>query len=76
MNAKVAAIADAQHRCTVTSALPVGLILALVLGLANRWNRPSEDLRSFATHDDLYRLQSTMSICYLGIRLTSPPRHR
>jgi AcrR family transcriptional regulator len=46
MNAKVAAIADAQRRGTVTPALPAGLILALVLGLASMWNQPSEDIRS------------------------------
>jgi AcrR family transcriptional regulator len=52
MQAKVAAIKDAQGRGTVTSALPPGLILALVLGLAGLWNSPSEDLRALVREQD------------------------
>jgi hypothetical protein len=52
MNAKVAAIGDAQRRGTVTSAMPAGLILALVFGLANMWNQPSEDLRALVPGKD------------------------
>ena len=44
MSEKVAAIKDAQRRGTVTSTMPAGQILALVLAIANMWNRPSEDL--------------------------------
>jgi Tetracyclin repressor-like, C-terminal domain len=46
MGEKVAAIKDAQRCGTVTTALPAGQILALVLTIANMWNRPSEDLVS------------------------------
>jgi AcrR family transcriptional regulator len=52
MQAKVAAITAAQGRCTVTSAMPAGLVLALVLGLAGMWNRPGEDLRSLVPEKD------------------------
>jgi hypothetical protein len=52
MNAKITAITDAQRRGTVTPALPAGLILALVLGLASMWNRPSEDIRSMVPEQD------------------------
>jgi AcrR family transcriptional regulator len=46
MNAKVAAISEAQRRGTVTAALAPGLVLAAVLGLASMWNQASEDLRA------------------------------
>jgi AcrR family transcriptional regulator len=46
MNAKVDAIRGAQRRGTVTSAMPAGVVLAIVLGIANIWNQPSEDLRA------------------------------
>ena len=42
MTEKVAAIRDAQHRGTVTSALPAAQILALVLTVANMWSQPHE----------------------------------
>jgi len=45
MNDKIAAIAEAQRHGTVTSAMSPGLVLALVLSLANMWHQPSEDLR-------------------------------
>lgn len=45
MSQKMAAIAEAQRRGTVTSAMPAAMVLALVLGLANMWHQPSEDLR-------------------------------
>jgi AcrR family transcriptional regulator len=52
MQVKVAAITEAQRRGTVTSAMPAGLVLALVLGLASMWSRPSEDLRSLVPEKD------------------------
>lgn len=44
MNDKAAAIRDAQRRGTVTSAMPAGQILALVLSIASMWGQPGEDL--------------------------------
>jgi AcrR family transcriptional regulator len=43
---KVAAIADAQRRGTVTAAMPAGQILTAVFAIANMWNQPSEDLHA------------------------------
>jgi AcrR family transcriptional regulator len=44
MSEKIAAIADAQRRGTVTSAIPPEQILALVLSIASMWNQPGEGL--------------------------------
>ncbi len=44
MRDKVAAVADAQRRGTVTAKLPAPQILALVLAIANMWNQPGEEL--------------------------------
>ena len=44
MDEKIAAIAGAQRRGTVTDALPPEEILALVLSIASMWNRSGEDL--------------------------------
>jgi AcrR family transcriptional regulator len=41
---KVSAIAGAQRRGTVTSALPPEQTLALVLAIASMWSQPGEDL--------------------------------
>jgi AcrR family transcriptional regulator len=46
MAEKTAAVRDAQRRGAVTDRLPAGEILALVLALANMWQRPGEDVRT------------------------------
>lgn len=49
---KVKAIAEAQERGTVTTALPAGEILALVLALANMWQQREPEFLDLVAEQD------------------------
>jgi AcrR family transcriptional regulator len=55
MAEKVAAIEDAQRRGTVTGRARAGELLALVLVIANMWQRGSEDVRSLVPEPERRR---------------------
>ncbi|WP_028708784.1 TetR family transcriptional regulator [Propionicicella superfundia] len=52
MASKVAALADAQSRGVVSSAMPAPHLLALVLTIANMWAQNGEDVRTLAPPED------------------------